>query len=152
MEKVFEDYFAELQTDMVSICLEYVERRAEKVYIYCSYEENTLASGFFFKVNGRVVKKNKLNEVISGEEKAFDVSLARQKSVVNIINDDIKAIKELCQKYQREMPTQIKLTYDVLENKLNADYCYELVYSDDSSKTAYDVVEEWYDFEKEKNS
>ncbi len=33
MSKVFEDYFSELQADMVSICLEYVENRAEK-YIY----------------------------------------------------------------------------------------------------------------------
>lgn len=33
MEKIFEDYFSELQADMVSICLEYVEDRAEKVYI-----------------------------------------------------------------------------------------------------------------------
>ena len=28
MGKVFEDYFSELQTDMVEICLEYVEDRA----------------------------------------------------------------------------------------------------------------------------
>ena len=31
MGKVFEDYFSELQTDMVEICLEYVEDRAEKI-------------------------------------------------------------------------------------------------------------------------
>ena len=30
MGKVFEDYFSELQTDMVEICMEYVEDRAEK--------------------------------------------------------------------------------------------------------------------------
>lgn len=148
MEKIFEDYFTELQTDMVSICLEYVERRAEKIFIYCSYEANTLASGFFFKVNGKVVKKNKLNEAILGDEKPFDVSIARQKGVINIINNNIIAIKDLCQEYQREMPTQIKLIYDVLENKLNVEYCYELVYSNDSSKTAYDIVDEWYELEK----
>ena len=38
MGKVFEDYFSELQTDMVEICLEYVEDRAEKIYIYSSFE------------------------------------------------------------------------------------------------------------------
>lgn len=32
--KVFEDYFSELQEDMVSICLEYVFERANKnIYI-----------------------------------------------------------------------------------------------------------------------
>lgn len=34
MSKVFENYFSELQADMVSICLEYVDDRAEKIYIY----------------------------------------------------------------------------------------------------------------------
>lgn len=33
MSKVFEDYFSELQADMVSICLEYVDNMAEK-YIF----------------------------------------------------------------------------------------------------------------------
>jgi uncharacterized protein (DUF433 family) len=40
MEQVFEDKFSELQADMVSICLEYVEDRAEKIYIHCSLEKN----------------------------------------------------------------------------------------------------------------
>ena len=40
MDKVFEDYFSELQADMVSICMEYVEKRAERIYIYCSFEDN----------------------------------------------------------------------------------------------------------------
>ncbi|EQB36670.1 hypothetical protein M948_16695 [Virgibacillus sp. CM-4] len=35
MSKVFEDYFSELQADMVGICLEYVENEAEDIYIYC---------------------------------------------------------------------------------------------------------------------
>lgn len=45
--KVFEDYFSELQEDMVSICLEYVFERANKKYIYCSYEEGLVSSDFF---------------------------------------------------------------------------------------------------------
>lgn len=39
MKKVFEDYFSEIQADMVAICLEYVEKRAERIYIYCSCEK-----------------------------------------------------------------------------------------------------------------
>ena len=45
MEKMFEDYFSEIQADMVSICLEYVEKRAEKIYIYCSFENGMISSG-----------------------------------------------------------------------------------------------------------
>ncbi|EJQ92849.1 hypothetical protein II1_03237 [Bacillus cereus MC118] len=34
--KEFEDKFSELQADMISICMEYVENRADKVYVYKS--------------------------------------------------------------------------------------------------------------------
>lgn len=49
MGKVFGDYFTELQTDMISICLEYAEDRAEKIYIYCSYENGMISGDFFIK-------------------------------------------------------------------------------------------------------
>ena len=150
MEKVFEDYFSELQVDIVSICLEYVEKRAEKIYIYCSFESGMISSGFFYKFNRKIVKKNKLNDVILDGEKKYDVSITRQKGAINIINDDIKALNRLCQEYQKEMPTQIKLIYDVISNKLNADYSYDMIFSNDQRKTAYDVLEEWYQLEKSK--
>lgn len=45
--KVFEDYFSEFQADMISICLEYVFDRVNKIYIYCSYEEGLISNDFF---------------------------------------------------------------------------------------------------------
>ena len=33
MAKIFEDHFSELQADMVSICLEYVSGKADKIFI-----------------------------------------------------------------------------------------------------------------------
>ncbi len=74
--------------------------------------------------------------------------MARQKGAVKIINEDIKKLNRICQEYQRDMPTQIKLVYDIVENKLNADYSYDLIFSNDKSRTAYDVLEEWYQSEK----
>ena len=70
------------------------------------------------------------------------------KGAINIINDDIKALKRLCQEHQKEMPTQIKLVYDVISNRINADYSYDIVFSDDQNKTAYDVLDEWYQLGK----
>lgn len=49
------------------------------------------------------------------------------------------------------MPTQIKLIYDVSENKLKADYSYDMIFSSHRSKTAYDILEEWYQLEKDNN-
>lgn len=148
MGKVFEDFFTELQTDMISICMEYAEKRAEMIYIYCSCEEGMISSDFFYKINSNIVKKNKLNDAIVDGEKPYDVSVDRQKGAIDIITDNIISIKKLCQEYQRDMPTQIKLIYDVSQNKVQADYRYDIVFSNDKKKTSYDVLEEWYQLEK----
>ena len=40
--EIFEDAFSAIQADMVQICLEYVDNRADKIFIYASFEENTI--------------------------------------------------------------------------------------------------------------
>lgn len=47
----FEDRFSELQADMISICMEYIEERADKVYVYASCEESIISSKFFYLIN-----------------------------------------------------------------------------------------------------
>ena len=150
MEKVFEDYFSEIQSDMVAITLEYVEGRAEKIFIYCSFEENVVSSEFFYKINGQILKKNKLNNILRQGESPYDVSIDRQKAAARIINDDIEKLIELCTEYKKDMPTQIKLIYDIGANSLNADYRYDLVFSEDLTKGAFDALEEWFE-EESKN-
>ena len=149
-EKVFEDYFSEIQEDIVSICLEYVEGRAEKIYIICSFESNVISHYYFYKVNGVVVRKHRLNDVISENEKPYDVSVNVQSQVADIIDDDIKALIKLCRENNRDMPTEIKLVYDIKANKLNADYSYEPVYSNSRTKTADTISDEWFEEMKAK--
>ena len=92
MNKVFEDYFSELQADMVSICLENVEKRADKIYIYCSCEDKNISSCYFYKINGKIVSRSKLNDAINISEEQYDVSIERQKAVTKVINENIKKI------------------------------------------------------------
>jgi len=154
--KVFEDYFSELQADMVSICLEYVFERANKIYIYCSYEEGLISNDFFYNINGKIVERHKLNDALVNEEDdanfSYDISVDRQKAVVKIINENIKEMIKLCKEYDREMPTEIKIVYDLKENKLAADYKYELVHTNDSNKTARSIARLWFDQIKMENN
>ena len=143
-EKCFEDQFSQLQVDMVDICLEYVEDRAEKIFIYCACEDNMMANIFFYQINGQIVWKHKLNDALKSGEPKYDVSIERQKKVVNIINEDLKSLKEVCLKHHQKMPVQIKLVYDVLTHKLDADYQYEPILGKTPGLTIQDVAEEWY--------
>ena len=145
MTKVFEDYFSDLQADMVSICLEYVYNKADNIYIYCSCENKTITCAYFYRINGRIVSRSKLNDAIKKDQKPYDISIARQKTVIRIINEDIQKIMEICMQFERPMPTELKLIYDVKNNRLNANYRYDLIYTNDPVKTADDIAEEWFE-------
>lgn len=75
----------------------------------------------------------------------YDTSPKRQDMVLDILIEDIKKIMTLCKEYNREMPTEIKLVYDVQKNSLKAEYKYDLVYYNDSVKTADDIAMEWFE-------
>lgn len=149
MTKVFEDYFSELQADMVSICLEYVSNKADKIFIYASNEFDQFTSDVFFEVNEFILKKHKLNDaiqIVGGQSNnIYNVSDDRQIAVLNICNQNLRKIKGLCNKFNREMPTEMKLIYDVSRNKLEAQYSYEIKYSNDPVKTAGHVFDEWFE-------
>ncbi|MBW7477416.1 DUF600 domain-containing protein [Paenibacillus oenotherae] len=149
MAKIFEDYFSELQADMVSICMDYVNNKADMIFIYASNEYGLISSDVFYKINNCIVEKHKVNNAIqnavSHSYHLYNVSRDRQNAVLNICNENIRAIKELCKKYNREMPAEMKLIYDVSKNKLIATYCYESKYTHDPVKTADHIFDEWFE-------
>ena len=51
---------------------------------------------FFYKVNGKVVKKSRLNDVIVDGQEEYDVSIPRQRDVMAILNEDMVALRKLC--------------------------------------------------------
>ena len=57
MSKVFEDEFMEIQSEMVSLCLEYLEKerkKGKKIYIYCNNENNTMMFHAFFHIGDEI--------------------------------------------------------------------------------------------------
>jgi hypothetical protein len=70
--------------------------------------------------------------------------------VLRIICEDIEKIEELCKEYERDMPTEMKLIYDVKSGNFKAEYKYDLVYTHDDIKTASHIADEW--FEEVKNN
>lgn len=57
MKEGFEQIFSDIQTDMVSICLEYVEKRQTK-YIYMHHmKQRQFRATFFYSVMVKYTKK-----------------------------------------------------------------------------------------------
>lgn len=86
---------------MVSICLEYVENRAQKIFIYCSFEEGIVVSDFFYKVANSILERHKLNDIVDEGQEKYNVNTDRQMAVMDIINEDIEKIYRLCKKYEK---------------------------------------------------
>lgn len=154
--KVFEDYFSELQTDMVAICLEYVDNKADEIFIYCSYEPKMYVFDFFYKINGKVVHKHQLNEAVkeldsTHNNQVYDVSRERQKAVLRIGNQNLKLIHKKCEEFNKDMPTEMKLSYNVKQNSLKGKYRYELVYSIDDELLPDDIFDLWFEEVKGNN-
>ncbi|WP_339148002.1 MULTISPECIES: DUF600 domain-containing protein [unclassified Sutcliffiella] len=144
--KVFEDYFSELQADMVAICLEYVENKADEIFIYCSYEPKMYVFDFFYKIKGAVVHKHQLNKIVKeSDNQAYDVSRDRQKAALRIGNENLKLIHKKCEEFNKDMPTEMKLHYNVKQNSLKGKYKYELVYSTDSELLPDDIFDLWFE-------
>jgi hypothetical protein len=148
MSKSFEDTFSELQADMVSICLEYVENRADNIFIHCSWEQGVSACNVFYCINGSVVRRSKINDVQTNEQRhnfRYDTSDIRQQKLLTIVNDDLEKIESLCHQNKRPMPTEIKIKYDVTTNSMKANYCYDLLYTNNPDKRVSDIFNDWFE-------
>ncbi|MEI5925395.1 immunity protein YezG family protein [Bacillus sp. GX] len=149
--KEFEERFSELQADMISICMEYVENRADKVYVYASCEEDMISSSFFYFINNKYVECHKVNDALENGGKRYDVSPERMFQVLQIISEDIEGIEMLCKEYEKDMPTEMKLIYDTKSGKFKAEYEYDLIHTNDDIKTADDFADEWFEEVKNNN-
>ncbi|MFP3888566.1 DUF600 family protein [Priestia filamentosa] len=131
--------------------MEYVEDRADKVYVYASCEVGMITSSFFYRINNTYVEAHKVNDALEHGDERYDVSTKRQTMVLDIINEDIEKIEELCKEYGRDMPTEMKMIYEVKSGGFQAQYEYDLVHTNDDVKTPDDFADEWFEEVKSNN-
>ena len=84
------------------------------------------------------------------EDGRYDVSTKRQSMILRIICEDIEN-RRIMQRIWRDMPTEMKLIYDVQSGKFKAQYKYDLVYTNDEVKTASHIADEWFEEVKNNN-
>ena len=58
MCKKFEDEYMELQASLISLCLELINNKVDKVYAYASIEEESRAFNAFYMVQGKILTLN----------------------------------------------------------------------------------------------
>ena len=132
MEKVFEDEFMDLQTGLISLCLEVTQGKVDKVFAYGSNEKKSTMFNAFFEVNGEIKTLNMLGV---SQELAFQF--------LGLGIEDLEKLNAIGAKYNRPIPTELKLYYDVRARKFKSEYKYEEVCSARTGKSAGEVFNEW---------
>ena len=136
---IFEDKLSEIQKDMISLALELAEDKIDTVYIYGSYENNSLFFNSFFAQDNKVYTINKLDQL--GIE---NLTTDRMFQYLEIGISDLERLITLFQEDKKQAPTQLKLVYDNVNKKAKAQYSYDLFYSNSDTLTSYDIFMEWY--------
>ena len=147
MNRVFEDQLMEIQSDMISLSLEYVENKAEIVYIYVVLEDGLVSFDVFYKIGGFISEKSDVNEYLS--EKIND-SDDIQFSLLEYGIEVAQKIEVLFEENSKEVPTEIRLVYDVKNNSLKSNYRYDAMYEKNEDLSVSDVFEAWIQEEKSK--
>ncbi|EGT3606049.1 DUF600 family protein [Clostridium perfringens] len=133
MKKVFEDEFMDLQSEFVSLCLELVGNNVDNIYIYISIEEKSKMFNAFFRKGEELKSLNQLN---------IDNSLIMQ--FLKLGTEDIEKIKNICNKYNAPIPSEMKMSYDVSNGKYNVDYKYESICSEKTGISAGEIFMKWF--------
>lgn len=132
MKDDFEDKFMDLQTGLISLCLEVANRKVDKIYAYASIEEKTTMFNAFFEVDGGIATINQLNN---------DKKTAMQ--FLKLGTNDLIAIKKLCAECDTKTPTELKMYYDIKLGKYKAEYQYDEICSAKTGINAGEVFLNW---------
>lgn len=132
MREGFEEKFMEIQSGLISLCLELTHGDVDKIYAYASIEDKSRMFNAFVEKNGEILTLNKLN---------IDRMLVRQ--FLKIGTSDLEKLYDLCKQFETQRPTEMKMYYDVKTGKYNADYKYEEVCTANTQYSSGEVFMKW---------
>ena len=128
----FEDDFMDLQSSLISLCLEVAGQKVDKVYVYCSIEKKSKMFNAFFVINNKLKMLNQL-----GINKALIMQFLK------LGTNDLEKEKNICINYDMHIPTEMKMYYDEKTVKYYAQYKYEEISSEKTGKNAGEVFLDW---------
>lgn len=122
-------------------CLDYANNCSlvSDVYIYISFEWVVFLD-VFYKINETLYQRHKLNDIL----KNVDVSISKQKILIDYSHNELKRIRQLFIDDKREVPTQIKLTYSTT-GKFETKFSYEKYHNDELFIGDDAVANEWFE-------
>lgn len=113
MERVFEDEFMDLHSSIIDLCRELTRDSVDMIYAYAIIEGRSYSFNAFFTKQGKVLTLRELN---IGRETVSEF--------LGIGNEELIKIDDVCKKYGKKTPTEIKMIYDVRTKQFTSEYRY----------------------------
>ena len=139
MKQGYEKVFTDIQSDYISLCLEYAEGKAQEIFAYLYRTESMRMFNAFFCCDGKILAASQMQTSCSDEE------------LMQTGRDDISRLEEICREYEAEVPNELKMHYDANTGKYDADISYE-DYSIKDKVTPMQVFMGWIREEKAKRT
>lgn len=128
MEKsgsTFEERLMDIEGDILSAAAEYVDGKAEFIYVLCRDTGTSVNNDFFFKIGGVIREKTEVNEGKRFFERKHDISPMRQMGTTMEIANCQMNIKKLFREAGRQEPAFIKLEYNNDTGRLEMECGYD---------------------------
>lgn len=132
MKMTFEDEFMDIQSGLISLCMEFAENKADRIYAYCSIEKKTRSFNACFDCGGEIKTLSQMG-----------VDMRKIVQFLRIGSSDLQKIREVCERYNLPTPTELKMVYSTKTGKYDSNYRYDEVCSAATQKTASEVFSEW---------
>ena len=134
--KDFDKNFTHLIEDALHNALEYTGYSSDIdcIYIYLSLGQSVQYL-VFFKINGYLSLKSKLNEYVTSQQ--IDVSDENQRRLNSNGNSITQEIRTSFQDDGREVPSSLRITYEPKTGKLNSTMSYDKLLDDEDPLTMY---------------
>ena len=132
----FDKNFTHLIEDTLHYALEYTgySLDIDCIYIYLSLGRSVQYL-VFFKINGYLSLKSKLNEYVTSQQ--IDVSDENQRRLNSNGNAIAQKIRASFQDDGREVPSSLRITYEPKTGKLNSTMSYDKLLDDEDPLTMY---------------
>lgn len=137
MKEGFEKRFMEVQSGLISLCLEATGDNVDKIYAYASIEEKVRFFNVFFEQDGEIKTFNLIG-----------VDDDIQWQVLKLGVGDLGKLKDICLEYETPCPTELKMHYDVQTGSYDAAIKYEPVCGGQLDVACDEVFHAWIDEEK----
>ena len=136
--RVFEDEFSEIQTGLISLCMELTRTKVNKVFAYCSIEDKSQAFNAFFQKDGKILKNNQVG-----------ANIETVNDFLRLGTNDLDKLREVCIRYGKPVPRQIKMVYDAKTHGFDARISYDSLL--DEGKSAGQAFMDWRNEAENKN-